>query len=101
VSQSPHRTEDLRRTTDEGGAGDKVRFPDPAAAPLGADDEAAGRPATPDRVALAAGHEVGAGSSENAPAANENPQTRRETWWIYLVVVALAVGLVAVFLGRG
>jgi hypothetical protein len=101
VSQSPHTTEQLRRSADEGGAGDKVRFPDPAAAPLGADDEAAGRPATADRVSLAAGHEVGAGSSENAPAANENPQTRRETWWIYLVVVAVVIGLVAAFLARG
>jgi hypothetical protein len=100
VSQTP-RTEDLRRSADEGAAGDKVRFPDPAAAPLGADDEAAGRPATQDRVALAAGHEIGSGSSENAPAANENPQTRRETWWIYLIVAAVAIGLIALFLGRG
>ena len=34
----------LRNKIDHGGAGDKVAFPDPAAAPLGTDDEAAGLP---------------------------------------------------------
>ena len=36
----------LRNKIDHGGAGDKVAFPDPAAAPLGTDDEAAGHPPT-------------------------------------------------------
>jgi hypothetical protein len=34
----------LREQIDRGQTGDKVDFPDPAAAPLGTDDEAAGRP---------------------------------------------------------
>ena len=34
----------LRDRIDRGGAGDKVAFSDPAAAPLGTDDEAAGTP---------------------------------------------------------
>jgi len=40
----------LRAQIDEGQAGDKVDFPDLAAAPLGTDDEAAGQ--TPQGVAL-------------------------------------------------
>ena len=34
----------LRRDIDSGTTGDKVGWPDPAAAPLGTDDEAAGTP---------------------------------------------------------
>lgn len=34
----------LRHAIDSGNTGDKVNYPDPAAAPLGTDDEAAGTP---------------------------------------------------------
>jgi succinate dehydrogenase cytochrome b subunit len=50
-----------------GGTGDKVDFPDPAAAPLGTDDEAAGLPDTPDRVATALRRE-GTAHAGAAPA---------------------------------
>jgi hypothetical protein len=40
-------TDQLRDDIDAGRAGDKVRFPDPAAAPLGTDEEAAGTPVDP------------------------------------------------------
>lgn len=43
----------LRRRIDHGELGDKVNFPDPAAAPLGTDDEAAGHPPTAYERALA------------------------------------------------
>jgi hypothetical protein len=36
----------FRHAIDKGLTGDKVSFPDPAAAPLGTDDEAAGSPVT-------------------------------------------------------
>ena len=36
----------LRHAIDSGRTGDKVAYPDPAAAPLGTDDEAAGTPVT-------------------------------------------------------
>src|SRR5271166_5905484 len=39
----PPTTDQLRRAIDSGATGDKVHFPDPAAAPLGTDDEAGGR----------------------------------------------------------
>jgi succinate dehydrogenase / fumarate reductase cytochrome b subunit len=45
--------QELKGAIDSGRTGDKVSFPDPGAAPLGTDDEAAGTPDTPSRVALA------------------------------------------------
>src|SRR4051812_46485298 len=43
----------LRAQIDRGNTGDKVAFPDPSAAPLGTDDEAAGLPPTPAELRLA------------------------------------------------
>lgn len=43
---SPPPTDRLRIDIDRGMTGDKVNYPDPAAAPLGTDDEAAGHPVT-------------------------------------------------------
>jgi hypothetical protein len=48
----------LRAEIDSGRTGDKVATIDPAAAPLGTDDEAAGTPPTLDAVALARRHEL-------------------------------------------
>ncbi len=48
----------LRAGIDRGQAGDKVPFPDPAAAPLGTDDEAAGQPPSPASVARAEEQEL-------------------------------------------
>ncbi|WYK04615.1 hypothetical protein DWF04_000865 [Cereibacter sphaeroides f. sp. denitrificans] len=46
-------TDRLRHDIDRGGAADKVSFMDPAAAPLGTDDEAAGTPPSPEQIARA------------------------------------------------
>ena len=54
----PNTTSRLRREIDRGQAGDKVDFEDPAAAPLGTDDEAAGTPNTPRQVEAARAEEV-------------------------------------------
>ncbi|MEQ3749229.1 MAG: hypothetical protein ABNH26_07605 [Celeribacter sp.] len=48
----------LRDEIDRGGAGDKVAFSDPSAAPLGTDDEAAGTPPSRGQVSEAAKHET-------------------------------------------
>jgi hypothetical protein len=40
----PPTVEQIRRDVDTGRSGDKHAYPDPAAAPLGADEEAAGSP---------------------------------------------------------
>lgn len=44
--RDPPTVERLRADIDSGRTGEKVRYPDPAAAPLGSDEEAAGTPAT-------------------------------------------------------
>lgn len=44
AEERPPTTDEIRRAIDSGATGDKVDFPDPAAAPLGTDEEAAGRP---------------------------------------------------------
>ncbi len=46
AAERPDQGQRLRSATDTGETGDKVAFPDPAAAPLGTDDEAAGQIAT-------------------------------------------------------
>jgi hypothetical protein len=43
----------LRKDIDKGRAGDKTDYPDPAAAPLGTDDEAGGHPATEEELRIA------------------------------------------------
>jgi hypothetical protein len=48
----------LRIDIDSGRTGDKIDWPDPAAVPLGTDDEAAGTPASPERVLLALRQEL-------------------------------------------
>jgi hypothetical protein len=55
ASQTP---EQLRHDIDSGRTGDKVPASDPAAAPLGTDEEAAGTPVSPARVAMARASET-------------------------------------------
>ena len=49
--------EQLRNKVDLGKTGDKISFPDPAAAPLGTDEEAAGTPPSTAAVDLAKSEE--------------------------------------------
>lgn len=60
----PETVEELRRDIDSGATGEKVGFPDPAAAPLGADDEAAGTP--PNRAEMQAARARGAAEATGA-----------------------------------
>lgn len=48
----------LRGAIDRGATGDKIGFPDPAATPLGTDDEAAGTPPSAEAVRQAASTEI-------------------------------------------
>jgi hypothetical protein len=61
-------TEQLRNAIDTGKTGEKVAFPDPAAAPLGTDDEAAGTPPTSERVRMALTHEYRAPAEPTSSA---------------------------------
>ncbi len=59
----------LRSDIDHGRGGDKIPGGDPAAAPLGTDDEAAGTPPTREQIAAAQAAEIGA-----RPAHSEHPE---------------------------
>lgn len=56
---NPRNAAELREAIDRGGAGDKSTQGDPAAAPLGTDDEAAGTPNSARQVETAMRQEVG------------------------------------------
>lgn len=73
----------LRSDIDGGRTGDKVSWPDPAAAPLGTDDEAAGH--GPDAARLEAAHR--AEVQDRRDSLPPVPQGR----WPVLVVIALVV----------
>jgi hypothetical protein len=81
----------LRAAIDSGRSGDKVAASDPAAAPLGTDEEAGGNPPTRDQVAMARRHEVGRPVS--------SPPIDRaglgQGWWIIAVTVVIGVCVVA------
>jgi hypothetical protein len=85
-------TEQLRIAIDRGHGGDKVDAVDPAAAPLGTDDEAGGTPNTPAQVRLAAKHEI------HARLQQKEQQTKGlgHAWWIVGFTLLLAA---AIFLG--
>ena len=77
VSKTP-TAQELKGAIDSGQTGDQVAFHDPGAAPLGTDDEAAGTPDTPERVALAMRQELKNGLSsklEAAVPADDNPRS--------------------------
>ena len=58
--------EQLRADIDSGRTGDKVSAPDPAMAPLGTDDEAAGTPPSPAAIAFAAARNLASTSTSAA-----------------------------------
>jgi hypothetical protein len=83
-------TDQLRDDINKGRTGDKVCFPDPAAAPLGTDDEAAGYPASPEQVAAVRHHERTKADRMRAKQASVQART-----WLAL---AAAVAVIALLL---
>lgn len=82
----------LRQKLDEGVGHDKVSYPDPAAAPLGTDDEASGHPITPEQLAVAQSHETrGAPQPAEAEPAWAVPRRRVAGRFVLPVVVALGL----------
>ena len=97
-------TDQLRGDIDAGRTGDKVPFSDPAAAPLGTDDEAAGHPATSERRAMAVGpvgaSSAGGGTDERGRAYDDKGTTVPGMSFVTAVAVLFALlvgagGLVA------
>lgn len=90
--QNPN-VEQLRAAIDSGRTGDKVAYPDPAAVPLGADDEAAGTPPSPAAVRSTLANET----SRPRPARSHSDH--RGLWILIglmaVIGTALAVGYLA------
>ena len=85
----------LRDDIDAGRTGDKVDWPDPAAAPLGTDEEAAGTPPGPWAVETARTLEV------SRPYKSIAHRGVGAGWLLIAFAVALGMGLVAWLLWQG
>jgi hypothetical protein len=86
-------TSELRIDIDSGRTGDKIDSPDPAAVPLGTDDEAAGTPPSPERVKLALRQEL----SWRSNVMINVPRLDTATRLYFVFIIALAL----VFIGFG
>ena len=93
ANRNDETTEQLRSDIDSGRTGDKVDWPDPATAPLGADDEAAGTPPSPERVKLARRQELWREPEPTINVAKLDAPTR-----LYFVFI-IALGLVFILAG--
>jgi len=81
----------LRYAIDTGRTGDKVAFSDPAAAPLGTDDEAAGM------TASAAEFRIAQADQLDQPEASGPIRESMPRWWLAIVVVSIVTAAVAWF----
>ena len=98
---------------------DKIPYPDPAAAPLGTDDEAAGTPVTPEQMDMARAEEIRTETPDEsaAPAVLHDYRTDtfdtdptlqeptgagpgRSRLWVYAVVAVGVLVLVLLAFGR-
>ncbi|MFM9860798.1 hypothetical protein RUR49_20265 [Pseudoxanthobacter sp. M-2] len=91
----------LRSRIDRGDGSDKVDFPDPAASPLGTDDEAAGTPPTRSDVAQAAAHELSRPPADAPADVHERVPTRLREGrgipaWVWVLAGLMIAGAVTV-----
>lgn len=85
--------DELRRRIDSGEAADKVDFPDPAAAPLGTDAEAAGTP--PGETARArAARDAQRGGLVEAAREARRPAPPLATIGFFVLIAIFAVAIV-------
>ncbi len=82
-------TAQLRDDIDHGRTGDKVAASDPAVAPLGTDEEAAGTPVPPEAVAEARRYEL------RHAAAPHRAEERGYSFWILvgIAIISAVAGL--------
>ena len=90
----------LRRDITSGATGDKVPVIDPAATPLGTDDEAAGAPPSPEMIAAVRRHERET-APRRSPLDPTDPGRDSRPAWQFAAAVALlaAVGVLAWWIG--
>lgn len=89
--EPPANPDRLRQRIDRGKGADKVDFPDPAAAPLGTDDEAAGTPITQEQLQTAMAHETRPGGGPAAARSGPQTNTRSNARFVLLLVLAGAL----------
>jgi hypothetical protein len=103
----PRNVDQYRHETDAGRFGDKVAVGDPAAAPLGTDEEAGGNSTPPDVVAATAAHQASIARGEPATRAREastlTPTRRNRTavGWLLLLVALLGFMALLYFAAGG
>lgn len=94
----------LRHDIDHGRAGDKVNYPDPAAAPLGTDDEAAGTPPTQEQLRMARAAEIRHHPDDSSSGHSDRTIGARQStpahwgWWSYLMIAAVIVSVIMTLL---
>ena len=82
----------LKDEIDTGRTGSKTVTADPGLSALGTDDEAAGRPASPERIAMARAEEKHIGDMARA---DDKPNSSAPLGWMIAAIVVLAVVIVA------
>jgi len=88
-SQRTETVDRLRAEIDSGKTGDKIPAVDPAAAPLGTDDEAGGHPPSSDAIAIARAQETGRGAHVSSRHDLGN------AWVLIAAIVMLAAVMIA------
>ncbi|WP_439633491.1 hypothetical protein [Glycocaulis sp.] len=84
MAKSPTTVDQLRHDIDRGRTHDKVDFPDPAAAPLGSDEEAAGTQVTPFEASQARHDETSRPASKAGAPGLEERNPRKANLFIVL-----------------
>lgn len=106
IDETPKTSAKLRADIDHGKGGDKVGFPDPAAAPLGTDAEAGGASPTKAEIQLAYHQEIEERPDGPTTAIEPRPVTSQESphpmprkWIVGAVLIAVILtGLLLVAL---
>lgn len=88
----------LRQDITDGRTGDKVAAPDPAAVPLGVDEEAAGTPPDAHQIREARAREArSAAAAPTSAAIDTKPSEKRGKYMVLATIALVAVGLLAAF----
>ncbi|WP_336491273.1 hypothetical protein [Methylobacterium nigriterrae] len=86
-------TAQLKADIDRGRTGDKIDHYDPGLSQLGTDDEAAGRPNAPDRIAQARASEAASPRVRDAADPHGGRSWVLPAFFGFVVAVAVAIGL--------
>jgi len=92
---APANPDLLRQSIDRGEGADKIDYPDPAAAPLGTDDEASGHPVTREQLSMALAAESRSRGGQ-APLQSGRQENAGSNARFILVLVVVGVLLIAV-----